>query len=357
MKMFPAARHALAGATALALLGSTSAFALEGKALFDKAMEKQAFTIAYDGVEENGASFTLTGVTFTGPNGGKATAESLAIDNLRDSHPSFPEFEGMETLTFMDAFRLDGFQVMGPQSPVFTLADVDVNVTYEGRAMNFAGEAKGMNVDMAAAPGANPQGLKPLQDLGYATLSGGMTIAGSYDAESGRLAVTDSTMTVNDLASLNMTYAMTGYTPEIVKKANELAEADVAAQKAGQQPNPMAMMSVLGQLNIESAAIILKDDSGTKKILDYVAKQQGSTGAQLAAGVPFIIAAGMGQLGMPELTQQVSTAVGSFLQNPGTLTIAAKPAQPVPMMQVFGAAQQSPKAAVDMLNVSVTATN
>lgn len=499
---------ALATAATLALLMSgTSAFALEGKALFDKVMATSKATITYETIEEDGASFVMRGVTVTSSTGEPGSADEFAFTNLREegeaivfdsatltnmksrannentttassftfSNVSFPaklaegnveaaksgrvrigsatitdmatdegsdgtvdmsiasiEITGLNTpldwnytpealsgagsggggATAQDAagaqegepftlgsfamkdlkFSQDGtgvnlgtFSVNGVSLPTTLAAPIqDFAKVYDTIAMNglemsaggkrfFAwdelsarilpseggairSESKLVNffADLAAAPNADPAALKALTDLGYAQMTGNMTGNGSYDVESGRIAIDKLELAIDRLAALDISYVMTGYTPEV---ARQISAISAQAGQGGGNGNPMAVLGLLGQLKLESVSFSLKDDSGTKKLLDYFAAQQGTTGDQLAAGVPFLISAGMQQLNMPEFTQSVSTAVGNFLQNPGTLTISAKPSQAVPLFQAFITGQQSPKAAVEMMNVQVEATN
>ena len=93
----------------------------------------------------------------------------------------------------------------------------------------------------------------------------------------------------------------------------------------------------------------------TEKALAYAGKQQGVTGEQMRQSVKFMLPLMLGQLGIPALQQQISAAANVYLDNPETITITAKPANPVAVPVIMGAGMGDPKSLVDLLNVQVTA--
>jgi len=72
---------------------------------------------------------------------------------------------------------------------------------------------------------------------------------------------------------------------------------------------------------------------------------------QAKAIVPF----GMAQLNNPELTSQVSDAVNTYLDDPKSLEISAKPASPVPFALIMAGAMSNPKELTKTLGVAVKA--
>ena len=109
------------------------------------------------------------------------------------------------------------------------------------------------------------------------------------------------------------------------------------------------------QLTFNSASIRFDDDSLTNKVLDYVGKQQGMSGKDIANQAKAIVPFGMAQLNNPELTAQVTAAVSAYLDDPKSLEISAEPEQPVPFALIMAGAMSNPADLTKTLAVSVTA--
>jgi hypothetical protein len=53
--------------------------------------------------------------------------------------------------------------------------------------------------------------------------------------------------------------------------------------------------------------------------------------------------------------EEVATAAGNFLMNPGTIEVNVKPEKPMSAAEIMGVAQSAPQTLPDQLNVSVEA--
>lgn len=115
------------------------------------------------------------------------------------------------------------------------------------------------------------------------------------------------------------------------------------------------MMGMMQQLTFNSASVRFDDASLTRRALDFAGKQQGVSGEQMGQALKGMLPLMLGQLGIPALQQQISAAANVYLDNPGNITITAKPAQPVAVPVIMGAGMGNPKSLVDLLNVQVTA--
>jgi hypothetical protein len=118
----------------------------------------------------------------------------------------------------------------------------------------------------------------------------------------------------------------------------------MAAQPEGadKRAQGMAVLGLMQQLTFNSTSIRYDDDSLTNKVLDYVGKQQGMSAKDIANQVKAIIPFGMAQLQNPELTAQVSAAVGKFLDDPQSLEISAEPPSAVPFALIMAGAMANP---------------
>jgi hypothetical protein len=117
------------------------------------------------------------------------------------------------------------------------------------------------------------------------------------------------------------------------------------------------MLGLVQQLNFNSAEISFTDDSITKRALDFAGKQQGMSGKQLTQTIKALTPLMMAQLNMPDLQNEVSAAVNTYLDNPKSLTISAKPPQPVPFPMIAGAAMGAPNTVPAMLGLTVKAND
>ncbi|MEL7229499.1 MAG: hypothetical protein AAGK38_06270, partial [Pseudomonadota bacterium] len=149
-------------------------------------------------------------------------------------------------------------------------------------------------------------------------------------------------------------YKVSGYTPELAK---QLQQAQLESTRNGVEGPAllMQMLPLLSQLKVDNMTLSLTDKSLVGKLLDMQAQQMGTSGEQLAAGAPMMLGMGMAGLGMPGLTEMVTTAVGKFLQQKGTLTASVTPTNPVSVGEIMMASQTDPKKLPDMLNLQVTA--
>jgi hypothetical protein len=138
------------------------------------------------------------------------------------------------------------------------------------------------------------------------------------------------------------------------------AQAAAAANpdpEAAQQAMGFAMLGMLQQLSFNSASVRFDDASVTEKALTFAGKQQGMSGDQMRMAIKGMMPLMLGQLGLPALQQQISAATNIYLDNPGNITISAKPASPVAVPVIMGAGMGDPKTLVDLLNVQVTAND
>ena len=109
------------------------------------------------------------------------------------------------------------------------------------------------------------------------------------------------------------------------------------------------------EMELHNVEIHFEDSSLTGRILDLLAEQQGITreeyATQISGAMPFLLAA----LNNPEFQNEVSTAVGAFLQDPQSLTITIAPESPVTGAEIAGLAGTAPESIPDRLNASITA--
>ncbi|RWB50768.1 MAG: hypothetical protein EOQ42_26030, partial [Mesorhizobium sp.] len=224
----------------------------------------------------------------------------------------------------------------------------------DGKAMEFSGTTEKFNADLTLVE--DPKSKDVINALGYQNITGNLQMEGTWQPADGKMELSKYDISVDNAGTLGMTFGLGGYTLDVIKSLQEMQK-KMAAQPEGADNSAqgMAMLGVLQQLSFNSASIRFDDDSLTNKVLDYVGKQQGMSGKDIANQAKAIVPFGMAQLNNPELTAQVSAAVGKFLDDPQSLEILAEPPAAVPFALIMAGAMSNPLDLPKTLGVTVKA--
>ncbi|HEY4192957.1 MAG TPA: hypothetical protein VGM46_09965 [Mesorhizobium sp.] len=229
---------------------------------------------------------------------------------------------------------------------------VDITPPADGNAMEFSGKTGKFNADLTLID--DPKSKEVIDALGYQNITGSLQLAGSWQPSDGKLEVSQYEIAVDNAGKLGMTFNLGGYTLDFIKSLQEMQK------KMGEQPEGadksaqgMAVLGLMQQLSFNSASIRYDDASLTNKVLDYVGKQQGMSGKDIANQAKAIVPFGLAQLNNPELTAQASAAIGKFLDDPKSLEISAVPPASVPFALIAAGAMANPLDLPKTLGVSV----
>lgn len=246
----------------------------------------------------------------------------------------------------------------GTDKELFGLTNFSIDVTppEAGSPFGFTGSAEQFSADLTAIEDPNAQ--KIIRELGYDTLDGSLDLAGSWNPTDGRTVLSKYDVQFNDAGTIGLTLDVGGYTPDFQKALRETQAKLVDAPAGGDNSAAgMAMLGLMQQLTLNGASLRFDDDTLTKKILDYFGKMQGAKGSDIAnqakALMPFMLA----QLNNPEFANQVTAAASRFLDDPKSLTVTVKPAQPLPFAMVAAGAMTAPQSLPQQLGVTVTAND
>lgn len=356
-------------------------------AAFQNQMSGQGFEATSDSVSVDGDNVTINGLTvkFAGQE------KELRIDKVlmegvaetgngsyavgRVALPSFSDTRDGFTLNF-DGAVVEGYVLAGPEEtdPIYSIGlyrsaeigavavakDGNTIFTLDGITSNMGPYEAGGTMDMTADVNNFYVNLKDindakaraaLQDLGYSELRGNMKGSGSWNTGSGDLSFKEAFM-VDDAATLNIDVAIGGYTPELILAMKQMQKTMAAS---GSEAQGMAMLGLMQQIEIGNVGIEIVDNSATGRILDFIAKQQGTNRAGIIAqakgALPFVLA----QLQNPGFAAKATAAVGAYLDDPQSLKVTAAPAAPVPVAQIMAAVMSAPQSLIDVLAVTVTA--
>jgi hypothetical protein len=123
------------------------------------------------------------------------------------------------------------------------------------------------------------------------------------------------------------------------------------------QPDPNTFMPLVQGIQVSRVTFRFEDQSITKKLIPLLAKMQGMDEATMVASAGAMVQLGLAELKNPTFTQKAVEAVNAFLKDPRSLTILAKPAQPITVHQLMALDPKNPGAAIDQLGVTISAND
>lgn len=272
----------------------------------------------------------------------------LPDEDKRDNYGGF---------LFYETFALDRMALTIAGTDVFTMGDMHFEVTEPDgdTPMDFSGAAESFTVDLSLMEDENQ--LAVMEALGLKQMKGYMEVEGSWNPNDGRLAFSQYDMTVVEAGTLGFTFDLGGYTPSLIASLRELQKQMAENPDSDNSAQGLAILGLLQQMTFHSAEISFADDTLTNKVLDFVAKNQGMRAADIANQAKAVVPFALAQLNNPELTAQASQAVSTFLDDPQSLTVSARPAQPVPFALLMATAMTTPVELTKSLAVTVTAND
>jgi len=384
----------LASTTFLSI--ASAAFALDGNdvvAKFNALTTPNGFSIAAAGTTVDGTTVTLKGVTVTATNadnkklpvgdvtlegvteeeggyeiekasfadvnvlenGSGVTAKDIYIEGI--SLPATPVSGTLESLLIASSVHVGETTITAENKQVVSIGEITASYELSDDESKIDSEASvsGIKIDTTSAP--DPKAQEAINALGLQTISGAITMEGSWSLADGKMDITEYAFDFDNIGRLDLNFSVSGYTLELIKSMQEaMKAADANPDKAaGQQALGMAMMGLMQQMIYNSSSVRFDDAGITAKALDYAGKQQGVDGKQFAQSLKGMLPMLLSQMKMPELEQQISTAVNAYLDDPKSLEVSSEPAQPLPFPQIMGAAMGNPADVAKTLNVQITA--
>ena len=319
-------------------------------------------TITMEGVEEDGeGGYAIETVSFQDINVTEAdttvTATDIALNGV--TIPGKAATGTLESLLMYESATAGPVSVTAKGKEVFSMSGMEANIKRmdADAGLEFDATLSDLKADLTTVE--DPKAKDTLAKLNMQTLEGKVSMSGSWELASGKLAVDEYAFDFKDVGRLNLALEFSGYTLEFLKgmqEALKAAEANPNKEEANAAMG-MSMMGLVQQLTFNSASISFEDASITKKLLDYAGSEQGVSGDQMAQSLKGLVPIMLAQLNMPELQNQISEAVNTYLDDPRSLTISAEPKDPVPFPMIMGAAMGAPNTIPQVLGVTVSAND
>jgi hypothetical protein len=242
-------------------------------------------------------------------------------------------------------------------APAFTVSGITGSVGYDagGQAIQLSTAIPQIDISMDQA---TPKMRAQLATAGLTGLALSVNVRGSWNVQTGRVALDEYRLGIKDAGAVNLSLALEGYTPQLSQQIRELTRKreaidsnDVEAKKQVSDE----MMAALGKLRLASARLAFEDGAVTRRLLATQAEAMGITTEELAAGLPTMLAGYLAMAGNQQFADQAVSALGAFLANPRNLTLSVGPAQPLPITRLVEAILNAPDQLVPLLGASVTA--
>ncbi|WP_163271431.1 hypothetical protein [Chelativorans alearense] len=378
----------------LAAVNAPAALALEAEdvgARLKGLMTKQQLELTYDGASMDGADVILEGVAVKSTAGetavpigdvtlrnvteeadGALRADAVDVDDVtfEESGRTFrfsgftmtglilPENAGSKAIDGVmhyDQAGLARLEIEGKDGFAASFEDIRTEVAVaDDDTMTFDGAMGSFLLDLRSVKDG-ARAIQTLKDMGYERITGSGSATGSWRPSDGRTTLSRYEVTADNAGTLSLMADFDGYTPEFIQAMEEMTKGGNAGGGENNTAQGMAMLGMMQQLTFHGLTLRFTDDSLTGRALDYAAKQQGGKPEDIIAQAKAVIPMQLTPYLGAELTQNLTQAVGTFLENPETLEISAKPENPVPFAMLMGAAMGAPELLIKQIGLMVTA--
>ncbi len=129
------------------------------------------------------------------------------------------------------------------------------------------------------------------------------------------------------------------------------------AQKTGKEPDVNALLPQVQGITLSEFSLRFEDQSITGKLLPMLATMQGTDEAALVANAGAMMQVGLMQLQNQAFSEQAAAAVNAFLKDPKSLTITAKPAEPLKVSDIMAMNPAQPGEIISRIGLGVSAND
>jgi hypothetical protein len=240
----------------------------------------------------------------------------------------------MPTLGFAEAVNLDVVQA-GTKLGAVDRARLDLGAYIGPVPTKITTDIRGLDLDLSQVNDRRARTM--LKDLGYERLVAdyGFTLAWREADES--VKVDGFRLAIKDLATVTLDATLTGLSRQAIETPENL------------QPALAALLFTQGKLAIEDKSIVERAVGMQAKKMNV---EPDKFRQQIAGALPLFLMA----LRNPGFQAKLAPALQAFIKTPGTMTITANPATPVPVLQLVETAETAPQKLPDLLQVEIKST-
>ena len=283
--------------------------------------------------------------------GDTLSADSIVAENVKGTNKgdnlsvaslelTSPVFTGKETGNRFDAVSANNISLaqQGKAPVVIDSANLDLSNYADDVPHAIDISVEGIEVDPATVDEGGDF-AKQLKAMGYDKLTLGFFGSGSLDEATGDLQISEITVDGADLGTVTLAGTFGGLTTDVIKQLK--------------QPSPSP--EAFGSVTLKQASVYYGDASLAGRIIAQQAKQMGQEPAafvgQITGALPLLLTT----IGNQPFQDKLAQGVTTFLKDPKNLTITAKPATPIALMELFSTSQTAPQTLPDLLKADVIA--
>lgn len=271
--------------------------------------------------------------------------------------PGSPSYDSLDSLlqyatasTGQIVVQIDDRELLSVSKSLITNS---VNPDRQG--LEFGYQVGGFQVNLDSIEASGTKDL--INGMGYGKINGNAVLSGDWHTQTGKFNLSEYSMTLEDVGRLDVKLAISGLSLKFVEGLQQLSE-----QMRGKEDDPksqqamgIAALGMLQQLSLYHVSLRFDDASLTNRILDAFAKQRGIDREKMIQGLKGTLPFALAAVQNAEFQQQVSSAVGAFLDNPESIEIAVEPASPLSFAVITGSAISAPQTLPELLGVVVKA--
>jgi hypothetical protein len=307
-----------------------------------------------ENVAEDGAGYIVGKVSTppveSGEGDTKVSFGGASIKNLHIAGPA--EADPVKKLFLYEGVDVGAIKVSTQGKEMFRMdgATATMSAYQPTSPMTFDMKFSGIYGNLADIP--DPQAKQAFAAMGYSEINGQFTGKGTWNPADGRMVLSEMAYDFKDVGRLNMTFDISGYTADFVKKVQEMNKSMEGKDDGAKS---LAMLGTFQQLTFNSMSIRFDDASVSGRVLDYASKQTGQPRDAIVAQAKAVVPIALMKLQDADFMQKASEAVAAFLENPKSLEVKAAPAAPVSFAVLAASGYANPAAVVKQLAVTVTA--
>jgi hypothetical protein len=239
---------------------------------------------------------------------------------------------------------MKGSQVVQIASINLTVSPVKDNTPVD---LDFS--ISGINMDMTKS---DPSSLAAIEALGLQSIKGEIKAVGSWNPVDGRLLLKEQSFDFADIGRLNLTLDISGYTADVSKQISNTLK--LVGNKDASTAAGFSMLGIAQKLTFNQISLRFDDASITNRVLDYMAKQSGTTREAYVAQLKAMATVMVMQLPEPGLQASWAAATSKFLDNPKSFEIKSVQTTPIPLEKMMVGAMALPEL-IKSLGITITA--
>lgn len=184
----------------------------------------------------------------------------------------------------------------------------------------------------------NSEPVAILRTMGFETLYIDVTLAGSFDSETDTLNLDDVAIGIRDFGRIELAGVLTGV------PLSRLAE-------------PGGVEILLGTAKVVELQARFENAGAIEGFLAEQGRQTEMPAEDVAFGLSTAFRIFLRTFNSPELEDEVGDAVSDFLLDPQSISLTARPVEPVPLLEAVGLMMSDPTLLPTLLGVAVSAND